>query len=112
MTLGLHTNEGICNSQSSLLFGGALLSLPLITRSRLHHHGTGPSSSENVPVGPSSSRSARRRGSCAACWTVRVPWKLLKVRRGEARARSVDFDACRLEIGGEGERDRVERGLR
>src|SRR5713226_3676265 len=48
------------------------------THSRLHHHGSGPSSFENVPVGPFASRSARRTGSRAACWTVRVPWKLLR----------------------------------
>ena len=45
---------------------------------RLRHHGSGPSSFENVPVGPFASRSARRTGSRAACWTVRVPWKLLR----------------------------------
>src|SRR5204863_8219517 len=49
-----------------------------ITRARQHHHGSGPSSFENVPVGPFASRSARRTGSRAACWTVRVPWKLLR----------------------------------
>src|SRR5258706_15054703 len=44
----------------------------------LHHHGTGPFSSENVPVGPSWPRSASRTGSRAASSTVRVPWKLFK----------------------------------
>ena len=38
--------------------------------------------------------------------------EVVEVRRGEARARSVDLDACRLEIQGEGERDRVEGRLR
>ena len=33
------------------------------------------------------------------------------VRRSEARARSVDLDACGLEIQSEGERDRVEDSL-
>jgi hypothetical protein len=42
------------------------------------HQGSGPSSFENVPVGPVASMSARRTGSRAACWTVRVPWKLLR----------------------------------
>jgi hypothetical protein len=38
--------------------------------------------------------------------------EVIEVRRGEAGARSVDLDACRLEFQGEGERDRVEGGLR
>jgi hypothetical protein len=42
------------------------------------HHGSGPSSFENVPVEPVESRSARRTGSRVACWTVRVLWKLLR----------------------------------
>src|SRR6266511_1296688 len=37
--------------------------------------------------------------------------EVVEVRRGEARARGVDLDACRLEFQGEGERDRVEGGL-
>src|SRR6185312_2049037 len=43
-----------------------------------YHHGSGPSSFEKVPVGPSGPRSARRTGSRAACSTVRVPSKLLR----------------------------------
>jgi len=39
------------------------------------HHGSGPSSFEKVPVGPSAPISARRTGSWAACSTVRVPRK-------------------------------------
>jgi len=38
---------------------------------RPRHQGSGPSSFENVPVGPSASISARRTGSWAACSTVR-----------------------------------------
>ena len=38
--------------------------------------------------------------------------EVVEARRGEARARSVDLDACRLEFQGEGERDRVEGSLR
>src|SRR5580700_2097954 len=38
--------------------------------------------------------------------------EVVKVRRGEARTRSVDLDACRLEVQCEGERDRVEGCLR
>jgi hypothetical protein len=45
---------------------------------RRHHHGSGPCSFENVPVGPFASRSARRTGSLAASSTLRVPWKLLR----------------------------------
>jgi len=37
------------------------------------HHGSGPTSFENVPVGPFASRSARRTGSRAPSSTVRVP---------------------------------------
>src|ERR1700761_9858310 len=44
----------------------------------LHHHGSGPSSFENVPVGPSGPMSARRTGSRAPCSTVRVPRKKLR----------------------------------
>jgi len=63
-----------------------------------------------------------------ACRTVRVeecephrltcglldgapPLEVGEVRRGEVRGRSVDLDARRLEIQGEGDRDRVERRL-
>src|SRR5947209_19674934 len=46
--------------------------------SRLRHHESGPSSFENVPAGPFASRSASGTGSRAACWTVRVPWKVLR----------------------------------
>ena len=45
---------------------------PSITRSRPDHHGSGPSSFQNVPVGPFAYRGARRTGSRAACWTVRM----------------------------------------
>lgn len=45
---------------------------------RCRHHGIGPSSFENVPVGPLASRSARRTGSRAACSTLRVPKKLFR----------------------------------
>jgi hypothetical protein len=38
--------------------------------------------------------------------------EVVEVRRGEARAYSIDLDACRLEFNGEGERDRVEGSLR
>src|SRR6516225_4694912 len=58
-----------------------------ITCYRLHHHGMTPFSSENVPVGPFASRSASRTGSRAACWTVHLPWKLVKsvaVKSGDA----------------------------
>jgi len=46
--------------------------IPSTTRPRQNHHGSGPSSFENVPVGPFASRSARRTGSRAACSTVRT----------------------------------------
>jgi len=39
----------------------------------LAHQGTGPSSSKNPPVGPSSGKVARRTGALAPCSTVRVP---------------------------------------
>ena len=38
--------------------------------------------------------------------------EVVEVRRGEARARSVDLEACRLKFQGESERDRVEGRLR
>jgi len=38
-----------------------------------HHHGSGPSALENVPVGPSEPSSARRTGSRAPSSTVCVP---------------------------------------
>src|SRR5262245_46081095 len=38
--------------------------------------------------------------------------EIVEVRRGEARTRSVDFDACRREFYRECERDRVESSLR
>src|SRR5919198_4498432 len=38
--------------------------------------------------------------------------EVVEVRCGETRARSIDLDACRFEFQGEGERDRVEGGLR
>ena len=37
--------------------------------------------------------------------------EIIETRGGEARARGVDLDACRLKVQGEGERDRVERRL-
>src|ERR1700726_3153187 len=60
------------------------------------HHGSGPSSFENVPVGSFASRSARRTGSRAVCWTVRVPWKLLRsvaVKRGQAALTLMPVDS-------------------
>ena len=47
------------------------------SRSGLRHHGSAPSSFENVPVGPSGPSSASRTGSRAPSSTVRVPMKLL-----------------------------------
>src|ERR1700674_5683292 len=63
---------------------------------KCHHHGSGPSSFENVPVGPFTSRSARCTGSRAACWTVRVPWKLLRsvaVKPGHAAFTLIPVDS-------------------
>jgi hypothetical protein len=59
-------------------YSGAIAEYFLMSEVRLHHHGRGLFSFENVPVGPFASRSARRTGSSAACWTVREPWKLLR----------------------------------
>ena len=44
----------------------------------IDHQGSGPSSFEKEPVGPSSPRSASRTGSRAACSTVRTPRKSLR----------------------------------
>src|SRR5258708_7025496 len=38
--------------------------------------------------------------------------EVVEVRRGEARTRGVDLDACRFESGSEGQRDRVGGRLR
>jgi hypothetical protein len=74
---------------------------------RLHPHGSGPCSFENVPVGPFASRSASRTGSRVAASTLHVSWTLLRSVAVEARLRGVDLDAGRLYVEGEGERDRV-----
>ena len=59
-------------------------------------------------------RSEKREAHGLACGLsdgARAP-EVVEVRRSEARARCVDLDACRLKFYGEGERDRVEGGLR
>src|ERR1700722_464037 len=84
----VHRGKGDC---ASISFATALLRESLskcysvamaeyfpISEVRLHHQGIGPFSSERVPVGPFASRSARRTAARAPCWTVRVPWKLLR----------------------------------
>lgn len=68
-------------------YSGAIAEYSPMSEVRPHHHGMTPFSFENVPVGPFASRSARRTGSRAACWTVRVPWKLSRsvaVKPGDA----------------------------
>jgi hypothetical protein len=62
-----------CNNLRLARYSGAITEYFSMSEVQLHHHGSGPSSFENVPVGPFASRSARRTGSRAPSSTVRVP---------------------------------------
>lgn len=81
-------------------------SLRICSERNFTYCGSGPSSFENVPVGPSGPRSARRTGLTCGLLDRACPFEVIKVRRGEASTGGVDLDAGRLEVGGEGDRDR------
>ena len=75
------------------------------------HQGIGPSSLENVPVGPSGPISARRTGSLRGLLDGSGAPEEVQVGAGEPWACGIDLDTGRFEVGGERDRDGVAAAL-